>query len=652
MKLSFSLCVLLGRAFLLTSTYVVKISGAQESSNETCSFLGLLPFADDKSYSPVLNSSELAFSYLTAMRLATDHLNTRDNSVVPNLSDLLDGCTLKFNVMYSSDTQHDYFHDFKAIMDSRAVADICGVIGPYEYKGQLKSSLLASVLNIPQLLFSGGDTKDLTGNENTATVGNLIGFDDYFEIMADYLEKVFRIKSLAMITAGTQRDQAMVEAFAKAMDKAGIANRVLGFDPNSRENPSLFKQDLQSLKSSGIRNIFFSPNDGGPISMLEVANALYSGDTLNGDYFFILGGESIGLTDLKKRYGNSTRDSPIAKLLHGAASFAEVDPFALDQVDRFLSEWRKVDAAVIALALKQLLLESQVTVEVDYFSENMPYQYSSFVYDSVIALGLGNCQKQKSGGGSSTTGQRMLGNVTRESPGEPLNMDEFTSNSVVRNIINNVSFVGASGTVDFEFTNGEKVRVASGMSLAVGSFSVVVESDGNLSFDSAVISQRRPGAYWQTTSGAQFGFVNSYATENTNYLTGWVRVFGLSLFALGCLLVLICGGAIAYLEGDALMKIAQPFFLKMICVGSIIENCAIFTLSFDEGAGWSDNALDGACIATPWLFFLGHATIYSAIFCKVRYILCRKYRSNNHNNKFAHTHSFFRLFVSFGALTA
>jgi len=45
---------------------------------------------------------------------------------------------------------------------------------------------------------------------------------------------------------------------------------------------------------------------------------------------------------------------------------------------------------------------------------------------------------------------------------------------------------------------------------------------------------------------------------------------------------------------------------------------AIVTLSFDEGAGWSEWQLNVACMLSPWFFFVGQITTFSALFTKLR----------------------------------
>ena len=49
----------------------------------------------------------------------------------------------------------------------------------------------------------------------------------------------------------------------------------------------------------------------------------------------------------------------------------------------------------------------------------------------------------------------------------------------------------------------------------------------------------------------------------------------------------------------------------------MFTSSAIFTLSWDEGAGWSDRQLDIACAMTPWFFFVGNILTFCALFTKL-----------------------------------
>jgi len=102
-----------------------------------------------------------------------------------------------------------------------------------------------------------------------------------------------------------------------------------------------------------------------------------------------------------------------------------------------------------------------------------------------------------------------------------------------------------------------------------------------------------------------------------NYISYDVRVIGLSLMVFVWVLALVSIALIRWLKKDPIIQRAQPFFLQTLCLGAIITSTAIFTLSWDEDAGWTNHQLSVACTLTPWFFFLGHILIFCSLFVRL-----------------------------------
>jgi len=62
---------------------------------------------------------------------------------------------------------------------------------------------------------------------------------------------------------------------------------------------------------------------------------------------------------------------------------------------------------------------------------------------------------------------------------------------------------------------------------------------------------------------------------------------------------------------------AQPEFLYVLALGSMVSASTILTLSFDESQGWSTKSLDRACQASTWLVTMGVIITYGALFAKL-----------------------------------
>lgn len=106
-------------------------------------------------------------------------------------------------------------------------------------------------------------------------------------------------------------------------------------------------------------------------------------------------------------------------------------------------------------------------------------------------------------------------------------------------------------------------------------------------------------------------------TPEQNYLTDGVRSMGLSLASIAMLVILISVAWVFFYRNHSVVIAAQPPFLYVLCLGSVLTTSSIYISSFDEGTGWDDAMLDRACITIPWLLSLGHIVTYSALFTKV-----------------------------------
>jgi 7 transmembrane sweet-taste receptor of 3 GCPR len=184
-------------------------------------------------------------------------------------------------------------------------------------------------------------------------------------------------------------------------------------------------------------------------------------------------------------------------------------------------------------------------------------------------------------------------------------------------------FHGASGILDF----GEEVgKERDSEYVTVGLYNIRPENttSGRPQFFAVLVSTNN-NSDWTNVKGTaivyrdgttvQPGVEREY--ENENFLAPGVRAIGLILMSIAWLLSFTALVLLHVLSKDNVVQRAQPFFLKMLCVGSIVMSTAIFTLSWDEGAGWSDQQLDIACALTPWFFFIGQILTFCALFTKL-----------------------------------
>jgi hypothetical protein len=107
--------------------------------------------------------------------------------------------------------------------------------------------------------------------------------------------------------------------------------------------------------------------------------------------------------------------------------------------------------------------------------------------------------------------------------------------------------------------------------------------------------------------------------ENMNYLHPVAQAIGLSIASL-CFVSSLALGFWVYRNREApMIKVSQPEFLYLICLGSAMAALAVFPLSFDESHGFSEKTLSICCMSYPWVFQLGCIILYLALFSKVRH---------------------------------
>ena len=106
---------------------------------------------------------------------------------------------------------------------------------------------------------------------------------------------------------------------------------------------------------------------------------------------------SLLISDL---YGELVPDSPLDKLLSGAVVFDRLDGFELNYYrsnmtkDPFLRAWEQQGQTQVR-KLNELVPLSWLAADPEYFQVVKPSRGSSFVYDSVMAIGFGGCTKQR-----------------------------------------------------------------------------------------------------------------------------------------------------------------------------------------------------------------------------------------------------------------
>lgn len=100
-----------------------------------------------------------------------------------------------------------------------------------------------------------------------------------------------------------------------------------------------------------------------------------------------------------------------------------------------------------------------------------------------------------------------------------------------------------------------------------------------------------------------------------NNLIGNAAIFGYIAFSIVAISSISVAFWVWFRRQTRIVRSSQPYFLIMICVGTLVLGSSIIPLTIDDHNS-SQRAADIACMAFPWLLFLGFTTAFSALFSK------------------------------------
>jgi hypothetical protein len=383
-----------------------------------------------------------SFSLMAAAELARKHFNERDATIVPELAQLGDcgilletekspgGETLYIDSAYSRSTSVEKLLDM-TIEAIGAGSNFCGVVGPIEPRANEGVSVLSESLQIPQVAYATIDRR-LSRKDAFPTFVRIIPkAADFGHAVAKYVQRVWERDYIAVIYDKSDYGEQFEDPLEDAEETLGyktITNHIVEGNDESIESA------LEDVYAKGYRTILLATDREAFLD--DVARIAETKGLLGEEYFWILSGGALPpalLPDLRYKV-----DSPVDKLLRGAAVFTNYDPFVYNgEIDPFLMEWRRQNSTLVdrlnSIQPRQSSGGNFFTANSSYFQTEFPTEYASFMYDAVMATGIGACNALEAG--NSSIGGHY--------------------NTIVRS-----NFRGASGPVSFkkkeenEFSNG------------------------------------------------------------------------------------------------------------------------------------------------------------------------------------------------------
>ena len=616
------------------------------------------------------SGSRLSFAYTAAVVMAIDHFNNRNSSIVPEVANIDPNCSVYFTDPSFIDTKTD---GGQAVIELYDLVDEleekpCAVLGTVEGQTNIDVIPAANTYQVPLISYY---TDDATFVTEKGTIGLTLSADGRARAMVNYLR--YRQFLAFWYVAESERETALADALVQ---HGGKEFRVEVFRV---ETDDIVTEKLKRLRDSGIKTIFLSVLK--PVDLYKYAVMLSEMEMLAPEYVYILPPEIIPTDFVSILYGEQLPGSPLHQLLSGALVFDRLDGFRKNpDTDKFLALWRQQGNETIDKMNSLVPKSAYYLAGPTYFQTVKPANFASVVYDSVMAVGFGACIAEKETKllaqelaekgidpnqveeeeapllqfrgfvpnlDRSPTSQE--GTLARDLSADPslrtveIKHDKAAGwqNMQLRDLqilrenttaargtllagMMETKFEGASGVVDFGNEVGKERNYDT---ISIGLYNIrpenVTNSDNQTFFAFLTSTYNADG--WAKVPNTEIVYRDGTTDEpdefriyvNENFLSTGVRVMGLFLMSIAWLLAFAALIALQIFTKDAVVQRAQPFFLKMLCYGSIIMSSAIFTLSWDEGAGWSDAQLDVACALTPWFFFVGQIVTFCALFTKL-----------------------------------
>jgi len=258
------------------------------------------------------------------------------------------------------------------------------------------------------------------------------------------------------------------------------------------------------------------------------------------------------------------------------------------------------------------------------------YHYTTF--DAMMVLGVAACQTPAA---NTTIEEEWL--FTMEEFYEQLLITQFPS------VSGWVQFDNVTGSrlpkdLDFRMDSVQMIAHdndddANRTTTATTSSRITFQVDSAFLIQGSNVAALKPFVYADntTTPPSELPRMDNH---DYNLMSLTTRAIGWGLGSAVILLSLTCMAWTALNRNRYVVRASQPIFLCQLCVGTLTMAMCVFPLSLQEeedallgnrhlsmdgtrnAVTWGRWNLDAACMATPWLFFLGFVTAFSDILSK------------------------------------
>lgn len=521
--------------------------------------------------------------------LALRHFNDRSNVVVPNLSETLDGCNIymtmdlldsKKSPFDSISAFHSYFRHEQTLQAPHPTS----VVGAFLSVVSRPLSIITGAHEIPQIS-PASTAAALDDSDISPTFGRTIPTNQGdATATAIYLESL-GVTHFGIIFVSDDYGVSFMKGVSRAAELRGIETISASFQEGDPLSTAIA---LKILKQSNLRYIFAITYQETFAVVLEQA---YDAGLVGHEYVWFL--PEIDPI-LQPGYSlNRESQGKVAAAIQGSFVVGLNQSQHLEFEESLLSLKTDPDFQAFFLQMHQ----NPSPYSGVSFSD-LPYpsfRYSYTTYDAVIAVGLAACQSD----------------------------DYFVKGPALFEQLKKTTFEGASGPVIFD-----PITCTRKFETLEYSFTNVFADHGMSDNETIVFKSRISSIIDFNGKDVVKEVHKSIFSDGTTTrppplppITENMSLVPVAAIAVGwCLagILIICCMALAWwlykYRNKHVVRIAQPLFLTMLLIGTLVMASSIIPMTFQEPT--SQRGLDIACMATPWLFVLGFSTSFSAISAK------------------------------------
>jgi len=486
----------------------------------TCAIVALLPFTDKGTKPNEQFSIHLPVDHMAATLMAIDHFNDRDASVVSDLgSDEMSRCDVRipaipgFTVMDDGDFTTN---SVAALLRADEEGDVCAAVGPYRNKAALGAAHVSGAMRVPMISYGAADTAKLGRlHLYPLTIKNTADEYDRADAVMDHLKNHLGRDYVTLLHTTDLNDHA-VKVLDKSAKTHGVAFNTEAITPPLTKTSGAFSlpNAMQRIRDSGFRTVIVALYTGSYWQYVEKTADEFGLTGPDAGYFW-MAWDTVDVSLLTAPTDSTHRQ----KMLNGMGTVRMLDQFAYKgDEDPFLMSWRSQNTTFVKrlnelnpIQLTEEDAGSDVDVpghyriEDDYFTatQDTPSLYSTYIYDSVISIGMGACKARA----------KELERAKSSEEGRALQLVKWPktgTDDALFNELVTVEFEGASGSVVLH----DEVRYnRNAKTIPFGMYNLRPKGDGD-GFEAVLTSYKLPGS--KTWSLARGGDLFVYADGTAN----------------------------------------------------------------------------------------------------------------------------------------